>query len=158
MKAILTSIVAALGFLALPAFAQEEGGVGIVTGDTNGITVKFPTGDLGALDLAAGIDLDLDASDINPSDGRFRADWHLPLYRVIASGGLEIPFYVGAGAFFELDELDAGLRVPLGLALDFQRVPIEIFAQTGLEARVIDNERDDPGLGLNGAVGIRIKI
>lgn len=145
----------AFALVAVPAFANEPG-IGIVGGDTNGITVKIPTGEHSQVDLAAGIDLNIASDDLNPSDGRFRADWSRSLY-TISSNNVDLPIYLGAGGFFELNDADFGLRAPLGIALEFNTVPLELFAQTGLEVYLLDNGTNDNNVGLNGAVGMRIQ-
>jgi hypothetical protein len=78
----------------------------------------------------------------------------------------KLPFFVGVGGAFwsyddRRDRFDdrysaLGLRVPFGLAFDFNNVPLDIFVQLTL---VVDfyfgDNRDRFGPGFAGSVGIR---
>lgn len=78
----------------------------------------------------------------------------------------KLPFYIGVGgAFWSFDDRSVvrgahysalGLRVPFGLAFDFNNVPLDIFVQATV---VVDlffgNYRDRFGPGIEGSIGIR---
>lgn len=94
--------------------------------------------------------------------------WH-PL-SLASTAKLELPFYVGVGGrFWEFDFCDAavcyhgnafGVRVPVGIAFDFNEAPLDIFVQL---VPVIDFITDDyydrfndrTHLGIDAAAGIR---
>jgi hypothetical protein len=150
----------AIGVAPFAAFADDEGvSVGIVTGDTNGITLKVPTFGTSSVDISAGVDFDasLNGSDAriraDLNEARLRADWQQP-FAVIQNPSLHVPFYVGLGGFLQPDAL--GVRAPLGMAFQLQDTPLEIFAQTGLEAILLDSNSSEPSLGVSGALGLRI--
>jgi hypothetical protein len=76
----------------------------------------------------------------------------------------KLPFYVGVGVrvwdFDDRDEVDGtaiGLRVPLGLAFDFNNIPLDIFIQlTFVVDFFLDDYRDDSfGVHLEGSFGAR---
>lgn len=78
----------------------------------------------------------------------------------------KLPFYVGVGgAFWSFDDrrdrIDnrysaLGLRVPFGLAFDFNNVPLDVFVQLTLVVDVFFGDyRDRFGPGFLGSVGIR---
>jgi hypothetical protein len=143
----LTSAAVVLGLLtASSAFAGEGLGVGIVTGDTNGITLKIPAAGTSAVDLSAGVDS-------NADEARLRADWQQPVV-IFGNSHVVVPLFVGLGGFIESS--DFGVRTPFGAAFQLQRTPIEIFAQTGLEAVVVDSNNNSPSLGVSGALGVRV--
>lgn len=142
----LFSSAVVIGLLAAPsAFAGEGLGVGIVTGDTNGITLKIPAAGTSAVDLSAGVDS-------NANEARLRADWQQP-FVILGNSHVVVPLFVGLGGFIETS--DFGVRAPFGAAFQLQKTPIEIFAQTGLEAIVVDNN-NNPSLGVSGALGVRV--
>ena len=130
---------------AAPAFAHEGLGIGVVTGDTNGITLKIPAVGTSNVDLSAGVDIGAD-------EARFRADWEQQIV-VLGNQNLVVPLFVGVGGF--LEQSDFGVRAPFGASFQIQRTPIEIFAQTSLEAALINNS-NNPAIGVSGAVGVRV--
>ena len=150
----------AIGAAPLAAFADDEGvAVGIVTGDTNGVTLKVPTFGTSSIDISAGVDIDASLNgddariraDLNSA--RLRADWQQP-FAVIQNPSIRVPFYVGLGGFVEPEQL--GVRAPLGMAFQLRETPLEIFAQTGFEAVLLDANSDTASLGVSGALGLRI--
>jgi hypothetical protein len=142
MKTQLFTILFSTTILAAPALADESVGVGVVAGDTNGITLKIPAVGTSNVDLSAGVDA-------GANEARLRADWQQPVL-VIGNSSVVVPLYIGVGGFVETSEL--GVRAPFGASFQLQRTPVEIFAQTSLEASLVDN----PVLGVSGAVGVRV--
>lgn len=78
----------------------------------------------------------------------------------------KLPFFVGVGgAFWSFDDRRdrfddrysaVGLRVPFGLAFDFNNVPLDIYVQLTLVVSIFFNDyRDRFGPGFAGSVGIR---
>ena len=76
----------------------------------------------------------------------------------------KLPFYVGVGVrvwdFDDRDEVDGtaiGVRVPLGIAFDFNNIPLDIFIQlTFVVDFFLDDYRDDSfGIHLEGSFGAR---
>jgi hypothetical protein len=78
----------------------------------------------------------------------------------------KLPFYIGVGGAFwsyndRRDRINdrysaVGLRVPFGLAFDFNNVPLDIFVQITLVVDIFLNDnRDRFGPGFEGSVGIR---
>ena len=76
----------------------------------------------------------------------------------------KLPFYVGVGVrvwdFDDRDEVDGtaiGVRVPLGIAFDFNNIPLDIFIQlTFVVDFFLDDYRDDSfGVHLEGSCGAR---
>jgi hypothetical protein len=76
----------------------------------------------------------------------------------------KLPFYVGVGvrlwSFDDRDEVDGtaiGIRAPLGIAFDFNNIPLDIFVQlTFVLDFYTDEYRDDSiALHLEGSFGVR---
>lgn len=145
-------------------------GLGIMLGAPTGLTGKYFLGDSSmAIDFALGAYDD----DFYYDDAvQLHADvlWHPAV--LASSRGFTMPLYVGVGArivdhddfWFDGRYYDghshAGLRVPIGIAFDLTRAPLDIFAEL---VPVWDFAEDDDGfdyhdhdgLDLTGAVGLR---
>lgn len=78
----------------------------------------------------------------------------------------KLPFYVGVGgAFWSFDDrrdklndryTALGLRVPFGIAFDFNKIPLDVFVQLTLVVDVFFGDyRDRVGPGFLGSVGAR---
>ncbi len=79
----------------------------------------------------------------------------------------KLPFYIGVGgSFWSFDDrrdrindryTALGLRVPFGIAFDFNNIPLDVFVQLTLVVDVFlnDNYRDRFGPGFLGSVGAR---
>ncbi len=81
----------------------------------------------------------------------------------------KLPFFVGVGGAFwsyddRRDRFDdrysaLGLRVPFGLAFDFNNVPLDIFFELALVMDFINYDNDnDVDVDVNGAIGIRFYL
>lgn len=88
--------------------------------------------------------------------------WH-PV-ELVQTEPFKLPFYVGVGVrvwdFDDRDEVDGtaiGVRVPLGIAFDFNNIPLDIFIQlTFVVDFFLDDYRDDSfGVHLEGSFGAR---
>jgi len=90
--------------------------------------------------------------------------WHP--FLLANAAAFQLPFYVGVGGRlwsfddrydrnFEDDGFALGVRVPLGIAFDFNNVPLDIFLQLTFVADIFFDYRDRAGLHLEGSFGIR---
>ena len=133
------------------AHAQRRGrlGIGISFGDPTALTIEYRRGRRGfghALEIDVGID--------RFDEDRFYAHllWKFYLADLVRGRSVVIPFYTAIGPFLiERDGVDLGVRVPFGLAFDFRRAPIQLFAELAVELEVVDDLDTDIG----GAVGFR---
>ena len=149
--------------------ANKTFGLGIMLGSPTGLSGKYFTGPATAIDFGVG--------GIGCCRGRsgihLHADflWH-PI-SLVSDPAFELPFYVGVGGrFFNYewrhndhyhDGSAVGLRVPFGLAFDFNNVPLDIFVELALVFDFIvdnddfDDDFHDGGLyvDLDGAIGAR---
>ena len=137
--------------------ANKQFGIGIMFGAPTGLSGKYFFSTSTALDFGIGavrrwanrdgLHLHMDVL------------WHPAV--LVNAQPFVMPFYVGVGGrIFDYDDnnqnddLALGVRVPLGIALDFNNVPLDIFFEAVF---VFDFINRGPGFDdyLNGAIGIR---
>ncbi len=141
-----------------PFTSNKTFGIGLILVEPTGLTAKYYLSESTALDFAIG------------EYDRFRNDddlgahvdflWH-PLTLVTADPFI-LPLYFGLGMRIvddedgpeDDDDLSVGLRAPVGVALDFNRVPIDIFIELALLIELINDETDDD-VDLDVALGVR---
>ena len=141
--------------------ANKTFGLGIMLGAPTGLSGKYFLDGSHALDFGIG-----GMRYYRNRDGlHAHLDylWH-PLSLVTAEA-FEMPLYFGIGGRlfdfndrndqFANDTIALGLRAPIGLAFDFNNVPLDIFFELALVADFYVDYRDRLGFDVNGAVGIR---
>ena len=89
--------------------------------------------------------------------------WH-PV-QIAAADPFVIPLYIGLGGRLvgddddgpgDDDDLDFGIRAPLGVALDFNRVPIDVFFELAIVIDLVDgDDNDDDDVDVDAALGVR---
>ena len=135
--------------------ANKTFGLGIMLGAPTGLSGKYYFGPSTALDFGIGA-----ISRWTNRDGlHLHADvlWHPAV--LVSTQPFVMPLYVGIGGrVFDYndnnnDDLALGLRVPLGIALDFNSVPLDIFFEAVFVFDVIN--RGGARDYLNGAIGVR---
>lgn len=148
--------------------ADRTFGLGLEAGEPSGLNGKYFVSDSGAIDFGVGWIYE----HYYYGDGvHLYADylWHPKVLASTAS--FELPFYVGLGVrFWDFEYCDnrvcgfdgsaLGFRVPLGIALDFNNAPIDIFFQLVPVLDFIDGDYydrfgDRMHFGIDGTVGIR---
>jgi hypothetical protein len=149
--------------------AQERPfGLGIEIGAPTGLAGKLYMNKPFALQFGVGY-----MAQFRAAEGlhlHIEAVWH-PVVLAHADA-FDMPFYFGVGGRilqhhwnrsrdFDEDDTHIGVRVPFGLLMDFNSVPIDIFFELALivDLIVIDDYDDDVWdhdlVDLNGALGIR---
>lgn len=136
--------------------ANKQFGIGLMVGAPTGLTGKYFFSRDTALDFGLG-----GIRGWSNRDGyHLHLDilWHPAV--LINARPFVMPFYVGVGGRIfdydddnDIDDLALGLRVPFGIAFDFNNVPLDIFLEAVFVFDVVGR-----GSGrdyLNGAVGIR---
>jgi hypothetical protein len=127
------------GFQSSKSFeANKTFGLGLELGAPSGITGKLFLSDSGALQFGLGAIY----GHYYGGDGlHLYVDYVMHPIVLASTDAFELPFYVGVGGrFWDFDYCRAardcgyggtvfGVRVPLGLAFDFNRVPLDIFIQ-----------------------------
>ncbi|MCK4879258.1 MAG: hypothetical protein KAS82_01315 [Bacteroidales bacterium] len=143
-KLFLVSIIA---LFSLGLFAQDSGfGLGAIFGEPTGLSAKVWTSENTAIDGAVAW------SFAGAGFLHLHADFLFHNYDLISVSEGKLLLYFGIGAFVNFaSELGLGIRVPIGLAYQFEGAPLEIFAEIA------------PGLSLlpgtdfyfGGGIGIR---
>lgn len=136
--------------------ANKQFGLGIMVGAPTGLAGKYYLSRDTAIDFGVGA-----LSRVTHRDGiHLHLDylWHPAV--LINARPFVMPLYFGLGArIFDYDDDDfdddlaLGLRVPVGLAFDFNNVPLDIFMEAVFVFDLIG--RGGGRDYLNGAVGIR---
>jgi hypothetical protein len=148
--------------------ANKTFGLGLELGEPTGLNGKYFLSESGALDFGIGWIY----RHYYYGDGfHIYADylWH-PVSLVSASA-FELPFYIGGGLRFwsftycdqrvcEFDGSAIGIRIPFGIAFDFNNAPLDIFIQLVpvidfVNGDYYDRYRDRTHFGIDLSVGIR---
>ncbi len=152
--------------------ANKTFGLGIMLGAPTGLSGKYFIGPSTAIDFGIGA-----IYRYRDRDGlHLHVDhlWH-PV-SLVSAPAFELPLYVGVGGRFlsgdrcysyDNDRCDAryddyaalGVRAPLGLAFDFNNVPLDIFVELALVLDFVidgdDRYDDEIDVDVNGAFGVR---
>jgi hypothetical protein len=149
--------------------ANKTFGLGIMLGSPTGLSGKYFVGPSTAIDFGiGGIGCCRGRSGVN-----LHADflWH-PV-SLVSAKPFELPLYVGIGGrMFSYewkhgghyhDGASVGVRAPIGIAFDFNNVPLDIFIELALvgdflvDRDDLDDDFDRTGLyvDVEGAVGFR---
>lgn len=140
--------------------ANKEFGLGLMIGHPTGLSGKYYLSADTAVDFGLGV-----VGGYGHRSGlHLHADflWHPAV--LVTQSSFVMPLYFGVGGrFWDFDDdrddrydddTALGVRVPLGIALDFNNVPLDVFFEL---AFVLDFFVNDGGAhgGLAGAIGVR---
>ncbi len=134
--------------------ANKTFGLGLMLGEPSGLSGKYFLSKDTALDFGIGYLY----HHYHDHDGlHVFADflWHPAV--LTKNSAFWLPIYFGVGArFFDHHDYDSGIgiRVPVGIAFDFQRVPIDVFLEFWFAFDLIHDDRYDRADG-GGSIGIR---
>ena len=145
-----------------PFSANKTFGLGIMLGAPTGLTGKDFLASDRALDFGVGGIYYYRHGNGFHIHGDYL--WH-PL-SLASTEAFELPFYVGVGAriwnFCDgcsnpngYNATAIGVRVPFGIAMDFNDAPIDIFFELVVVADFFVNYRDSFGPDIDGAIGFR---
>lgn len=135
--------------------ANKGFGLGLLFGVPSGLSGKYYIGTDTALDFGVGTYYRYRYDNAFSVHGDFL--WH-PV--VLADPDpFWIPFYIGVGARFldhgNRDDTHFGVRVPVGIALDFNRVPLDIFFEIAFVLDLIRDDNRHDFSDVHSALGIR---
>jgi hypothetical protein len=151
--------------------ANKTFGLGLELGEPTGLTGKYFLSPSGALDFGVGWLY----QHYYYGDGvNLYADYLWHPTSLVSAQAFELPFYIGVGArFWSFDYCDPnpnpdicyrgsslGVRIPLGIAFDFNNVPLDIFFQLVpvidfVNGDYYDRYRDRTHIGIDFSAGIR---
>ncbi|MFW6368921.1 MAG: hypothetical protein ACOCZ9_04205 [Spirochaetota bacterium] len=133
----------------------ERFGIGVIVGEPTGISAKGWFADTAALDAAA-------AWNFSRGWFHFHGDYLQHFYDVFDVGRDRLPLYMGVGGYLNFgdgtetdgNDVNAGVRVPVGVSLLSSELPIELFAEIVPSLKLVDETDFD----LFGGVGIRYRF
>ncbi len=135
-------------------------GIGLILGAPTGLSMELRLSESSALDFAIGL------NSFNDRDGGYFHFDYLAYLTDLAGGGgsVAVPFYLGVGAVFwdnndrfnDNDNLNGGLRIPLGLAIAFRSAPVQFFGEIAFNLIFLDENDNNGYLELTGALGLRV--
>lgn len=148
--------------------ANKTFGIGLELGEPTGVNAKWFLSDSGALDFGLGYIY----RHYYAGDGlNLYADYLWHPFVFTKTEGFELPFYFGVGGRFWsfdygcdkngnnciYDASSLGVRAPVGIAFDFNKIPLDVFIQL---TPVLDffrhyNNHDDVHLGIDFSAGAR---
>lgn len=148
--------------------ANKTFGLGLELGEPSGLNGKVFVGRATAIDFGVGYAYE----HYYYGDGlHVYGDVLFHPTTLVRADAFYMPFYIGGGLrFWDFDYCDrnictyggsaVGLRIPIGIAFDFNRVPLDIFAQLVpvidfVRGDYYDRYRDRTHLAIDGSVGIR---
>ena len=149
--------------------ANKTFGLGLELGEPTGLNGKYFVAPAGALDFGVGYIYD----HYYYGDGiHIYADYLWHPTSLASTPSFELPFYVGVGARFwdfhycylgvcDYGGSAIGVRVPIGIAIDFNNAPIDIFVQLVpvldfLGGDYYTRNGDRAHFGVDASLGIRI--
>ncbi len=145
MKKLL--LIAIVSLFSLGVFAQDSGlGLGLIFGEPTGLSAKMWTSERTAIDAAVAWSFS--------GVGWFHihADFLLHNYDIISVSKGKLPLYYGVGAYTSFSsDFGLGVRVPLGLAYQFEGAPVDIFAEIVPGLALLP----DIGFYIGGGIGVR---
>lgn len=142
--------------------ANKTFGLGLELGSPAGITAKYFLTESNALQFGLGW-----------YNGYYRDNFGYHIYgdylwhpiSLVSASAFEMPLFVGVGLHFmdfedrrDRDYYDAtgfGIRVPVGIAFDFNDIPLDIFLQFVPSLNFYNDYRDRGGLWVDVSLGIR---
>lgn len=157
--------------------ADHNFGLGVQVGAPTGLAGKLYLGKPFALQMGIGVVDDLDDDPYDDDGLHLYLDvvWHPAV--LARTSSFTMPFYIGVGGrivdnddhyrvgntWYSDDDTRLGVRVPFGLLMDFNRVPLDIFFELTVVVDLVEfdddyngpYDDDPPDAGLNGGVGIR---
>jgi Protein of unknown function (DUF3996)/Outer membrane protein beta-barrel domain len=144
--------------------ANKTFGLGLEFGTPSGLTAKYFLNESNALQFGLGW-----------YNGYYNDYYGLHVYgdylwhplSLVSASAFELPLFVGVGLQFNSfedrrdrvydDGTGFGIRIPVGLAFDFNRVPLDIFFQVVPSFNFYSgfDNRSSSGFWIDGSIGIR---
>jgi hypothetical protein len=172
---VIVALACLLGGRAAHAQPANPFGLGLVVGAPTGLTGKLYLGGHFALQMGLGVVNDLGSEAFHHQGLHVHIDalWHPAI--LTRQPAFTMPFYLGVGAriveydhhyrfdgrWVEHDDTRLGVRVPFGLLMDFNRVPLDLFLELAVVIDVLELEdvpfhgHDHHRVVVNGGLGVR---
>jgi hypothetical protein len=143
--------------------ANKTFGLGVMLGAPSGLSGKYFLGPDTAIDFGVGIIRYRPYDRGRDGNVHLHADFLLHPVSLAQTDPFELPLYFGLGARvwdfedndFNDDGFAIGVRAPIGIAFDFNNIPLDVFLEFALVLDFFVGYRDTLALDFNGAVGVR---
>jgi len=146
--------------------ANKQFGLGLELGDVTGLTGKYYLSPNSAIDFGIGAFGYYGWRDRYVGGGlHLYMDYLYHPVSLASTAPFELPLYFGIGARlwsynYDFDDrrdrdFALGVRAPLGIAFDFNNVPIDIFVQFAFTIDAIHRYYDDFYFGAEFSIGLR---
>jgi hypothetical protein len=144
---ILSYVTILILFSSISIFSQNKSfGAGIILGEPTGISGKYFLSENNAIDVAIAWSFKKVAA------FHIHADYLYHDYNFFNVKTGKLPIYFGIGGRIKLEEKSRlGFRIPVGIAYEFPRAPVDIFVEIVPLLDVVPDTQFD----FNGAVGVR---
>ncbi|MEO8703120.1 MAG: hypothetical protein ABI867_23950 [Kofleriaceae bacterium] len=145
--------------------ANGSFGLGLELGSPSGLNGKYFLNDNRALNF--GLGWIYDNYYYNDRNGiHLYLDYMFHPFSITNNPTFQLPFYIGVGGrLWDFDDrrdgrrddgYAFGVRCPIGIAFDFNKVPLDVFVQLTFVADVLFAYEDDrTGLHIEGSFGVR---
>ena len=149
MKKLILVAAFIISFSGLAKAQQSGFGMGVMFGEPTGLSAK------GWISESSAIDAGIGWSFVNNGSLHIHADYLYHFKNVF--GTPNVPLYLGVGGRIKMKNTEhntdtrIGIRVPIGIAFQFQDAPVDIFLEI---APILDLNPTTEG-SVNGAIGIR---
>jgi hypothetical protein len=139
--------------------ANKGFGLGIMLGSPSGLSGKYYIGTSTAIDFGLGSYYGRGRDGYRDSFG-IHADFLWHPFVLADPEPFWLPLYVGVGARFldhegRDDNTHVGVRVPVGIAMDFNNVPLDIFLEVAFVFDIIRDDDRHNRTDLHQSLGIR---
>jgi hypothetical protein len=133
-------------------------GIGLGLGAPTGVSLEVGAGAWSSFELGLGLDL------FDERGGYGHLVYKASIADLARGPTVRVPLYLGVGAYlydhersFE-DDTELGVRIPIGVNFDFQRSPLQFFAELalGIPLDDADNDEYERDTWLGGYVGFRL--
>ena len=138
-----------LALAAAPSAAHADGGpfgLGLVLGQPTGLTGAYRLGERYTIDAALGLDV-LN----NYHQFYVHADFLFVLPDLIGASSVALKPYLGPGAYLTANSFGLGVRLPIGLSLEFHRAPLQLFLEVIPSMHLVHGV----SFGIGAALGFR---
>ena len=141
---------------------EKNVGVGLVAGDGLAVTAKWWLSENTAFDARLGIGA------LQSGALALSGDYTYDILNIVPAtdAAIRMPVYVGVGAqvgidttpgsTFDSSDVMLGARLPVGLSLDFQRAPVNLFAEFVPRLLLLGADNGGAAFDLGAGIGARV--
>jgi hypothetical protein len=127
-------------------------GIGVCLPEPAAFTFEAYVSHASAIDFSVGWDT------FSNENGYGHFDYLVYPVDLARGGTVSLPFYLGLGVWLRdvHKDVDVGVRVPLGLAINFHDAPLQIFGELAVKVILASADDNVDRVDLDGDVGFRL--